>query len=86
MRALNMCLVQSHPTDEDIDSALKSSGLKEAYSPCVLVLRKTFNLARRKVLSLTWLDQERAFRLFLFIFATADRRRRKTVCKGGCSH
>jgi hypothetical protein len=86
LRALNICLVQSHPTDEDIESGVKSSGLKETYSPCVLVLRTPFNSARRKVLSLTGLDQERAFRLFLFIFATADRRRRETLCKGGCSH
>lgn len=86
LRALNMCIFQSHPTEEDIKDGIAESGLKETYSPCVLVLRKPFNLARQKAMSLTGLDQERAFRLFLFIFSVADRRRRETQCKGGCSH
>jgi hypothetical protein len=86
MRALDICVFQSHPNEEDVKSGIAESGLKDTYSPCVLVLRKPFNLARQKVLSMVGLDQERAFRLFLHIFSVADRRRRETQCKEGCSH
>lgn len=86
MRALDLCIFQSHPTKEDVKSGIAKSGLKDTCSPCIVVQRKPFNLARQKVLSMTGLDQERAFRLFLSIFSVADRRRRETQCKGGCTH
>ncbi|MDH5547969.1 MAG: DUF5958 family protein [Gammaproteobacteria bacterium] len=86
MRSLDMCIFQSHPTVEDIDLGMQNSGLKETYSPCVLIRSKPFNEARQKVLSMTGLDQYRAFQLFVAIFAAADNRRREMECKGGCSH
>ncbi len=86
MKALDLCIFQSHPTSEDIEQGIKKSGLKETFSPCVLVRKRPFNAARRKVLGMTDLDQKRAFRLFMAIFSVADERRRKTQCKNGCTH
>jgi hypothetical protein len=86
MRALDLCIFQSHPTKEDIEKGIKKSGLKETYSPCVLVRKKPFNEARQKVLNMPKLDQRRGFILFLSIFGVADKRRRETQCKGGCTH
>ncbi|MBU2569018.1 MAG: hypothetical protein KJ725_03085 [Gammaproteobacteria bacterium] len=86
MKALDLCIFQSHPTNEDIEEGIKNSGLKETYSPCVLVRNKPFNDARKKVLNMPEPDRRRSFILFLSIFGVADKRRRETQCKGGCSH
>ena len=86
MRALDLCIFQSHPTNEDIEKGIKNSGLKESYSPCVLVRKKPFNEVRQKVLNMSEPDQRRSFILFLSIFSVADKRRRETQCKGGCAH
>jgi len=86
MRALDLCVYQSHPTVEDIEEGIKLSGLKETYSPCVLVRKKHFNEARNKIIHMPELDQRRGFILLLSIFSVADERRRKTQCKGGCDH
>ena len=86
MHSLDLCIFQSHPTKEDIQKGIDKSGLKETFSPCVLVLKKPFNHARKKALDMRGLDQERAFELFLNIFSVADQRRRETQCISGCSH
>lgn len=62
------------------------SRLRDTYSPCVVVLRKHFNEARQKVLSMSELDQRRAFQLFVSIFAVADARRRTVQCRDGRTH
>jgi len=86
MRALDLCVSQSHPTKEDIEKGIKLSGLKETYSPCVLVQKKHFNEARNNIIHMPELDQRRGFILLLSIFGVADERRRETQCKGGCTH
>ena len=86
MKALDLCLFQSHPTQEDVEKGIKKSGLKATYSPCVLARKKPLNEARQKVLNLPEPDRRRGFILFLSIFSVADKRRRKTQCKDGCAH
>lgn len=86
MKALDLCIFQSHPTKEDIEKGIEKSGLKETYSPCVLIRKKPLNEARQKVLNMPSLDKRRGFVLFLSIFGVADKRRRETQCKGGCTH
>ncbi len=86
MKALNLCVFQSHPTESDIEKGILLSGLKPTYSPCVIVTRKPFNEARAKAMGLKGIDRERAFLLFVSIFLVADQRRRETECKDGCSH
>ncbi len=86
MKALDLCIFQSHPNQRDIENGITLSGLKPTYSPCVIVTKKPFNEARAKLKALNGIDLERAFLLLLSIFSAADRRRRETVCKNGCSH
>ena len=86
MKALDLCIFQSHPTKEDVEKGIKKSGLKETYSPCVLARIKPFNEARQKLLNMPEPDRRRGFILFLSIFSVADKRRRETCCKDGCAH
>ena len=86
MKSLDLCIFQSHPTPEDIEEGIKCSGLKETYSPCVLIRKKPFNEVRQKILRMAELDQRRAFVLLISVFGAADKRRRETQCKDGCSH
>ncbi|TAK64946.1 DUF5958 family protein [Methylobacter sp.] len=86
MRALDRCVSQAHPTKEDIEAGLKESGLKETYSPCVLVKNKPFNEVRQKILNMCEPDKRRGFVLLLSVFRVADKRRRESQCKDGCTH
>jgi hypothetical protein len=86
MRSLDLCIFQSHPTIEDIEQGIKKSGLKESYSPCVLIRKKPFNQVRQKILEMPELDLRRGFVLLISVFSVADLRRRETQCKGGCTH
>jgi hypothetical protein len=86
MRSLDSCIFQSHPTFDDIEQGIKKSGLKESYSPCVLIRKKPFNQVRQKILEMPELDLRRAFILLISVFSVADLRRRETYCKGGCTH
>ncbi len=86
MRALDLCIFQSHPNEEDIENGIEKSGLKETYSPCVLIRKKPFNDVRQKVLNMSGLDQMRSFKLLITVFGVADERRRNEQCIGGCTH
>ncbi len=86
MHSLDSCVFQSHPTTEDIEEGVKKSGLKETYSPCVLIRKKPFNDVRNKILKMPELDQRRGFILLLSVFSVADKRRREDECKGNCTH
>ena len=86
MRAMDLCIFQSHPTTEEIEQGIAKSHLKPTYSPCIVVVKKHFNEARQKILGMRGIDQMRAFQLFLAIFSVADQRRRETECTKGCSH
>jgi hypothetical protein len=86
MRALDLCIFQSHPNNEDIENGIVKSELKETYSPCVLIRKKPFNEVRQKVLNMSGLDLVRSFRLLITVFGIADERRRNEQCIGGCTH
>ena len=86
MQALDICVWQSHPTVEDIEEGIRISGLKETYSPCVLIRKKPFNEVRQRILRMRELDQRRGFILLLSVFSVADKRRRETECVNGCTH
>ena len=86
MRSLDLCVFQSHPTEDDIEKGIKKSGLKQTYTPCVLILKKPLDQAREQIMSLADLDLRRSFVLLISVFSVADSRRRETECKGQCSH
>jgi hypothetical protein len=86
LRTLNICIFQSHPAQEEIENGIKVSGLKDTYTPCVIMLKNNFRNARQKVLALPANEWHKSFRLWLAIFTLADTRRRETDCKNGCGH
>ncbi|WP_353376630.1 DUF5958 family protein [Microbulbifer sp. NBRC 101763] len=86
LRGMNLCIHQSHPREPEIEEGIKLSGLKETYTPCVIMRKNTFNSARAKVLALPSHEWLKAFRLWLAIFTIADSRRRSTDCQAGCDH
>ncbi len=86
MRSLDLCVHQSHPNKEDIEVGIENSGLKETYSPCVLIRSKPFNEVRQKILKMPLLDQRRAFIMLISIFSVADARRKSEQCANGCTH
>jgi hypothetical protein len=86
MRSLDLCIFQSHPSIDDIEQGIKKSGLKESYSPCVLIRKKPFNQVMQKILAMPELDLRRGFILLISVFSVADSRRRMTQCKGECGH
>ena len=83
---LNRCIHQSHPDPSEIEIGIIESGLKETYTPCVIMRANNFNNARQKILNLPRNEWIKAFTLWLCIFTIADTRRRETDCKGGCEH
>ncbi|MCG8336264.1 MAG: DUF5958 family protein [Proteobacteria bacterium] len=81
-----LMISQSHPRPEEVDIALKQSGLKETFTPCVLVREKTLKEALTGILELPENEYRKSFILCINIFKVADERRRNTECKNGCSH
>lgn len=83
---LNLCLHQSHPNESEIEEGIVNSGLKETYTPCVILRSNNFTNARHKTLNLPSHEWGKVFTLWIIIFSIADTRRRKTECKDGCDH
>ena len=86
LQSLNLCIHQSHPTEAEIEKGISESGLKETYTPCVIMRSNNFMNARRKILGLPANEWVKSFTLWLYIFCIADARRRATDCKNGCDH
>lgn len=78
---------QSHPLPDEVTQAIVRAGLKETFTPCV-VLRKAGKTehALMKIASLPIGESGKSFRLLLSLFVLADTRRRETLCQGGCTH
>ena len=83
---LNLCLHQSHPNELEIEEGIIKSGLKQTYTPCVILRSNNFTNARHKTLKLPSHEWDKVFSLWITIFIIADTRRRKTECRDGCEH
>jgi len=79
------CL-QAHPTEEEIPVAVHNSGLKEAFTPCVIILKNDIKSALQKIIKLPESEHVKCLRLLLSLLRVADGRRRTTDCAGGCHH
>lgn len=78
---------QAHPLAEDVAQAIKRSGLKPSFTPCVLLEQAIRpELALHKILALPIAEQEKTFRLLIALYSIADARRRITHCSEGCAH
>jgi hypothetical protein len=86
LNSLGSFIIQAHPSVSDIEHAIKVSGLKENYTPCVLIKKQTLNLQLSKIIHLPESEQRRSFVLLLTLLHFADKRRKDTFCKDGCTH
>lgn len=83
-----LCFVisQAGATEEDVMQAIKNSGLRSTYTPCVLLQKGRLREQMGKLCDLPCNEYSKAFSLLLSLFALADKRRRTTNCAFGCSH
>jgi len=86
IRTLNLFIQQSHPRRHEIDAAIQDSGLKETYTPCVIIKKKPIKEALFQIENLPENEWIKAFTLGINVFRLSDKRRRETDCKNGCSH
>jgi hypothetical protein len=77
LRELLGLIVQSKPKDEDIELAIKESGLKPTFTPCVLLQKGVANHHLQKIVELPEVELSKAFVLLLSLFKVAYSRRFK---------
>jgi Family of unknown function (DUF5958) len=69
-------IIQSKATDEDVEPAIRFSGLKHTFTPCILLLRggtTSHNLA--KIADLPLNEAKKSFVLLVHLFRLAYQRR-----------
>jgi hypothetical protein len=86
LRKLGYVAIQSGATEADATDAIKGSGLRPTYVPCVLLSKPKLSVHVGKVINLNQTEYERSFRLLISLFSISDGRRRSTVCRDGCDH
>ena len=86
LRELSNLILQAGANVNDVNEAIKKSGLKATFTPCVLLQKENLKVQLSKVLAFPPGEYAKAFALFLSLFSVADQRRRDTKCKSGCSH
>lgn len=84
---LGFMVHQSHPLVAEVQPAIEKSGLKSTFTPCVLALKSDPpERAIHRIVTLPESERLKSFEFLLALFSIADRRRRSTVCKSGCTH
>jgi uncharacterized protein DUF5958 len=83
---LRIYLEQSHPDRETIDKALKLVPLKQTITPIVIFKTHSFRTATMEVNALPDNELQDAFVTMMILFKYADKKRRMTLCKNGCTH
>jgi hypothetical protein len=66
---------QSKPKDEDIELAIKESGLKPTFTPCVLLQKGVASHHLQKIIELPESELNKALILLLSLFKVAYKRR-----------
>jgi len=68
-------IMQSKPTDKDIEPAIELSKLKPTYTPCVLIKKGVTNQNLQRLLQLPENELKKTFILLLTLFKIAYKRR-----------
>lgn len=85
-RQLVFFITEAGVEKNDIADAIKNSGLKPTYTPCVLLSQEPIRIQFSKILLLPYSEYKKIFILFLNLFSIVDNRRRELHCKNNCSH
>lgn len=72
---IHFLIQQSKPKESDIDFAILASGLKPAYTPCVLLKKGVADYNLKKIIMLPDNELYKVFILFLNLFKIAYKRR-----------
>ena len=87
LSALAYITSQSHPLASEVEPAIAEAGLKPTFTPCVMVLKAPRpEKGCQRLPGLPPDEWVKSFRLMIALFALADRRRRETSCRNGCTH
>ena len=88
LKDLHHCIFQSHPEPDEVEVAIKLSGIKPSMTPCVVLVKWRTHPARgaEAVAGLPESEHMKAFKVLLALFSVADERRRNTQCRGRCTH
>ncbi|MEU2714925.1 DUF5958 family protein [Streptomyces sp. NPDC007205] len=78
--------MQAHATTEDAEKGLVRSGVRPTMTPAVLIVREPILEQMGKIINLPHSESLKSFRVLLSTFTVADERRRRTECRGECSH
>ncbi|MET7474959.1 DUF5958 family protein [Streptomyces sp. NPDC005648] len=78
--------MQAHATVDDAREGLARSGVKPTMTPAVLIVREPTLEQMGKIVNLPPGEYLKSIRVLLSTFAVTDTRRRKTECRGTCSH
>ena len=87
LRVLVLITVQAHPLKSEVEPAIREAKLKPTFTPCVMVSKAPIpKKGFHKFGNLPPQEWVKTFRLLIALFSIADRRRRETSCRNGCSH
>jgi len=87
LRILAYITSQSHPLSAEVEVAIGQALLKPTLTPCVMVLKAPLpETGCQKLPALPSDEWVKSFRLMIALFSLADRRRRETSCRSGCTH
>lgn len=87
LRTLAYITSQSHPLAKEVEPAISQAGLKLTFTPCIMVLKAPLpEKGCQRLPDLPPDEWSKSFRLMVALFALADRRRRETSCRNGCTH
>ncbi|MDA0844096.1 MAG: DUF5958 family protein [Bacteroidetes bacterium] len=75
LRDVENLITQSKSTIDDIDKAIRKSGLKPTFTPCIII-KKGLNYGNfRKIINLPENELTKAFKLFIYLFKEGYQRR-----------
>ena len=86
LRLLVLITVQAHPLKSEVEPAISQAKLKPTFTPCVMVSKAEIPERGFNFGNLPPHEWTKTFRLLIALFSIADRRRRETTCRNGCSH
>lgn len=74
---MTFLIMQSKPSDNDIETVISDSKLKSTYTPCILLRKGVATHNLNKIIALPENELEKVFLLFLNLFTIPYRRRFK---------
>jgi hypothetical protein len=86
LREIGYIASQAGAKAEDVNEVLRQTGLRDTYTPCVIMRKGQFKAQLAKILVLPPEEQTKVFLLLVGLLSVADARRRETKCAENCNH